>query len=138
MTDCSRCGDCCDPVNVPLDPQSYAAERLAVTAHDDEGWYVHQLKFFRDHWTSIGSNEVTENGETVTMHRVRCDQYDRATRTCQAHDNRPQVCSGYPWYGRAPGDPDRDVIAASLSPRCSFNADVPGRAMLPIVEVQHH
>lgn len=125
MTDCSRCGDCCDPVIVRFDPQARAAEQLADHGDTMEAWARHQYEFFLEHWRS----ESTFLDGEVTVHRVRCDQFDRETRTCLAHDTRPQVCSGFPWYGREPADP-----AGDLSPRCSFNADV--RTMLPIVEVR--
>jgi hypothetical protein len=50
------------------------------------------------------------------------------TRTCTAHDDRPPICSGYPWYG---------LLAGSrwLDPPCSFHADT--RVNLPIVAVRH-
>jgi Fe-S-cluster containining protein len=132
MTDCSRCGDCCDPVIVTFDPQERAAERLANLSFVAPAWAWHQFEFLRDHWRTVDTYESTERGRPVTVHRVECDQFDRATRTCGAHDDRPQVCSGFPWYGR---EPDVDsAIAGSLSPRCSYNADV--RTMLPIVEVR--
>lgn len=130
MTDCSRCGDCCDPVIVTFDPQVLAPERLAANP-DMEDWARHQYEFFRDHWRSTSTFEDTDG---ATVHRVECDQFDRNTRSCGAHDNRPQVCSGFPWYGRDPHSDDAQPCASSLSPRCSYNADV--RTMLPIVEVR--
>ena len=135
MTECAKCGDCCDPVIVTFDPQVYAAEQLA--RRDPPGgapeWVRYQYQFFLDHWTSQ-SSRVDADG--VTVHHVRCDQFDRTTRTCLAHDRQPQVCSGYPWYGREEGDENRRPAEKALSPRCSFNADVPGRRMLPL-EVIH-
>lgn len=137
MTECSKCGDCCDPVIVTFDPAVDAAERLAKRGDEMEDWARYQYQFFLDHWTSESTFVVEEGGgQEVTVHRVRCDQFDRETRTCLAHDRRPQVCSGFPWYGRPEGDNLRQPVADSLSPRCSFNADVPGRRMLPIVEVR--
>lgn len=135
MTDCSRCGDCCDPVIVTFDPQEYAAEALTrLDGKEADDWARHQIEFFRDHWRSKSTYESTVNGEPVTVHRVECDQFDRATRSCGAHDNRPQVCSGFPWYGREPHSAEAQPCASSLSPRCSYNADV--RTTLPIVEVR--
>lgn len=49
-----------------------------------------------------------------------CDQFDPEARLCLAHDSRPEVCRGYPWYGTTPADNGR-----ILSRRCSFWADVP-------------
>lgn len=136
MTDCSRCGDCCDPVIITFDPQVYAAEALArLEGKQTDDWARHQIEFLRDHWRSQSTFEETDDdGKPVTVHRVECDQFDKVARTCGAHDTRPQVCSGFPWYGREPDDDLCEPSRASLSPRCSFNADV--RTMLPIVEVR--
>lgn len=136
MTECSACGDCCDPVIVTFDPQDFAAKQLARPVPPDTtapDWVRYQYQFFLDHWTSQ-STYTTDDG--VTVHRVRCDQFDRETRTCLAHDRRPQVCSGFPWYGISKGGDWWQSVADQLPPRCSFNADVPGRRMLPIVEVR--
>lgn len=135
MTDCSRCGDCCDPVTIAFDPQERAAAKLAELTFAHPGWVWHQWEFFRDHWRSESSYEdVDTDGTPVTVHRVRCDQFNRDTRECMAHADRPQVCSGFPWYGRPASEWPGSPQAASFSPRCSFNADV--RTMLPIVEVR--
>lgn len=134
MTDCSRCGDCCDPVILTFDPQQRAAEKLSELLFVAPPWVWHQYEFLRDHWRTIDTVEVVEGDDTVTVYRVECDQFDRESRTCGAHDTRPQVCSGFPWYGREPDDDLCEPSRASLSPRCSFNADV--RTMLPIVEVR--
>ena len=131
MTDCARCGDCCDPVIVAFDPQEMAADLLSrseVESHNRING-----EFMRDHWTVESTYEAADS---VTVRRVRCDVFDPVRRLCGAHESRPPVCWGFPWYHRPPGDPDREPAAASLSPRCSFNADVPGRRMLPIVEVR--
>lgn len=135
MTDCSRCGDCCDPVIVVFDPQVWAAERLTAANLSDVG--RGNAEFLRDHWTSQSTFTEQLEGQDVTVHRVRCSAFDPDSRLCTAHDSRPQVCSGFPWYGRPDGDKGRRPVADSLSPRCSFNADVPGRTMLPIIEVRH-
>jgi Fe-S-cluster containining protein len=132
VTDCSRCGDCCDPVIVTFDPQVYATERLAAAGDEMQDWAKHQYEFFLAHWRSESHYQDVDD-PAVTVHRVRCDQFDRDTRTCMAHDDRPQVCSGFPWYGRDPHSDGAKPCRCSLSPRCSFNADV--RTMLPIVEV---
>lgn len=134
MTDCARCGSCCDPVILMFDPQERAAERLG-SGEPLEDWSTQQYEFFRDHWTSTSTFEDDLDGEPVTVHRVRCDQYDPDTRSCMAHDTRPQVCSEFPWYGRDPNSEGSRHIAHALAPQCSFNADVAGRKMLPIVAV---
>jgi hypothetical protein len=62
------------------------------------------------------------------VYLVRCAKFDQHARTCTAYDDRPPICSGYPWYDDAP-DPGR----YSLDPVCAFHADV--RTVLPLTVV---
>jgi Fe-S-cluster containining protein len=123
-------------VILTFDPQERAAARLRDAENGDEIG-VHNRRnyeFMLEHW------RVTRpivSGEYLTdSFEVECDQFDRETRTCHAQDNKPPICDGYPWYGRDEDDHEgRQPVADQLSPRCSFNADVPGRTFLRIVEV---
>lgn len=53
----------------------------------------------------------------------QCDKFNQATRLCEAHEDRPPVCSDYPWYGGKPKPLD---IA-----HCSFWADLPSENRPP-------
>lgn len=129
VTSCSGCGDCCDPVTHDV-RQSRAFVRGWAGAADpriDYVWtnlYVKESKWREDrreeairnyldarwmvdHWLDLGDGDAL------------CDAFDPETRTCLAYDERPPVCSSYPWYGKPP---DNGAIA---SLRCSFWADVP-------------
>lgn len=131
MTECARCGDCCERIRLSFDPQKKAVELLDIP--DLEPHNRHNAEFMRDHWRTI---DVNTDEDAITTFIAQCDAFDATTRLCTAHDARPPVCSAYPWYGRPPEDNEgRASVAAALSPRCSFNADVPGRTMLPIVDV---
>lgn len=131
MTECSRCGRCCDPVITTFDPQVLAATRLADDDFEDES-VRYQYEFFRDHWKSVGTF-ATHRPEAPVGYRVVCDQYDPSSRSCLAQESKPDICSGFPWYGREPRSDAAADVAAALLPQCSFNADV--RRMLPIVAV---
>jgi hypothetical protein len=72
----------------------------AIRNYLDARWII-------DHWHDLGDGDAL------------CDAFDPQTRTCLAYDERPPVCSDYPWYRKSPGN---DQIA---SLRCSFWADVP-------------
>ena len=130
VTSCSGCGDCCDPVTYDVrkgreflikwatagdpridfvwktrwlnGPARWTNERRpeAVRNHLDARWII-------DHWHDLGDGDAL------------CDAFDPKTRTCLAYDERPPVCSSYPWYDKPP---DNGAIA---SLRCSFWADVP-------------
>jgi Fe-S-cluster containining protein len=138
MTECSRCGDCCDPITFSAD----ALERLSAWARPDlphpfidptywteGGWeFWRAVKawprmredalFIDANWTVLRKYE-SATGPGVYM---ECNYFDSEARMCRAGPARPPVCRDYPWYGREPGD---IKPANSLPPRCSFWADVP-------------
>jgi Fe-S-cluster containining protein len=115
VTECSACGDCCDPVWYPWGPADVRqlAERL-VDSPD--------LPFITEHWRATGEQR---NG----MHAYECDFFDAESRLCTAHDLRPPICRGYPWYSHEPGS--RLVV---LPLQCAFRADYPPGAVVPTGE----
>lgn len=119
MTECSKCGLCCDRILLGFDPQDRAAQRLAGPL---EPWEKHQYEFLRDHWTVLSHDESCV---------VRCDRFDPATRECLAYDDRPDICSGYPWYGHDPLSRMNKDVRQVLPPQCSYTADV--FPLLPLI-----
>lgn len=86
--------------------------------------------FARQHWRDVTDEyELTPELAASIKCVARCDAFDPVTRACTAYEDRPPICSGYPWYGKAP---NRSKL---LNPACSYHADV--RTMLPLVEVTH-
>lgn len=138
MTECARCGDCCDPVILPFHPTERATARLADPDADLSDKNREDYNFMIAHWRPIRAvTETDAEGDLIAYYEVRCDMFDKEKRLCGAHESRPPICRNFPWYGRAEDDVEgRAPVAESLSPRCSFNADVPGRTFLPIVEVR--
>jgi Fe-S-cluster containining protein len=102
---CSACGDCCDPVWYPEGPADLR-QRAARARPGSE------LAFLAEHWHPTGARREDLHGYT-------CDRFDPRTRLCTAHDERPPICRGYPWYDAAPG---RRLVV--LPARCAFRADV--------------
>jgi Fe-S-cluster containining protein len=115
MTECARCGDCCDPVNFTMSPGEITAKLADPYL---AGINRQSLEFANTHWHLIRRGEY------------KCDYFNADTRLCTAHDKRPPICSRYPWYE---DEPKLTGTGAYLSPRCSYNADV--RNMLPIVQI---
>lgn len=119
MTDCNKCGNCCDPVILTADMLEHIKElqgRIGPSSHN--------VQFVTDHWTVIA-----DKGDHF---QLSCDMFDHETRLCTAHDDRPLVCSGYPWYGQEP-------TARELNKGCSYWEDIggePGTIPLTIVEVK--
>lgn len=59
-----------------------------------------------------------------------CPHYDQDIRRCTDWENRPEVCSGYPRYGR-----DRVPSNGLLAPGCEFRRDQgasPDREWVPV------
>ncbi len=114
LTDCNRCGDCCENLRLNVTKRALRAflverDRWRDTPEAIE--HEANARFILEHWRRAGG------GGRATVYA--CDAFDRATRLCTAHQDRPPICAGYPWYGEAPG-----VRTPRLSPHCSFNADV--------------
>ena len=121
MTDCTKCGDCCEniwsvhpdrlkaslSVIPPLTPNKVLADNQATAIFVLKYWKV-----------------LEERGESA---KYECTFFDKETRLCTAHESRPPVCSGFPWYNSKPR------LSVGISPRCSFNGDV--RKSLPIVQI---
>lgn len=148
MTECGKCGNCCENIITSWD--------LSTLEQNWNGWVVGpdptvDLVAF-DAWVRENGLELEdalsrrkscyENYAFVKAHWTRqeerppdgsfvwdCAKFDSVTRECTAHESRPPICSGYPWYGKPP------YRESNLSPQCTFNADI--RTMLKIVEVRN-
>lgn len=99
MTECSRCGDCCE--NIGLNKTKKELR---------EGFDSKSGPFILKHWHRSGS------GGRHTL--WTCDLFDKETRLCTAHDDRPAICGNFPYYGS-------ETITARLPKRCSYWADLP-------------
>lgn len=67
----------------------------------------------------FGGNIVFLDGRTIAPPAFySCRHFNEETRSCMSHDDLPETCSGYPWFGGLP-EPHR-----VLSPHCSYNVDV--------------
>lgn len=133
MTECSRCGDCCERIGYYGDWNrlqewvdwwdNHCAWAMAnLLDGEDGGMELEPLqartwadaRFMVAHW-----RPAPEDAARV-IPRFTCDAWDSATRLCTAHDTRPPICQGYPWYGQTPGK-----LGMLWSDRCAFWADVP-------------
>ena len=101
---CSACGDCCDPVWYPMGPADIRQSASTTGAED--------LVFAAAHWQATGERDADGR------HAYACDRFDPVSRLCTAHDERPPICRGYPWYGDPPG---RRLVV--LPVRCAFRAE---------------
>lgn len=129
MTECAQCGDCCERI-VPNATVPDLRRRLADPYY--AGRLRAQAELLIDMLTKIDVSKLS--GRPV----YSCRHFDAVTRLCTAHEKRPDMCRGYPWYtrGNVPSKKERERhrLPRDMSPRCSFTADL--RPMLPIVEVR--
>jgi Fe-S-cluster containining protein len=109
MTQCSACGDCCDPVWYP-----WGAADIRQRA--DRDLDNADLTFIAAHWRATGERHDD-------LHAYACDRFDPESRLCTAHDERPPICRGYPWYDETPG---RRLVV--LPQACAFRVDLDRRS----------
>lgn len=95
---CARCGDCCEEI--------WSMPRCGLEKQGTD-----EAAFLLEHWQDIGDEEG----------HYTCDQFDRVHRLCLAHEDRPPVCSNYPWYSDPPGQ--GNVVIKN--PQCSYLLDLP-------------
>lgn len=126
MGECNGCGRCCDPVVMPYGPDDL--RRLKDRLDPDEyRWATEDLTLLGRR-EGMRRAEYLESGMTFGIgpdgvimlwsYFYDCRWFDKDRRVCTNYDNRPDVCSGYPWMG---DPPDR---RKALPPECGFVVDV--------------
>ena len=110
---CAQCGDCCDPVTVSADQLDVQQEWIDYWRGGGEDEAHGDVWFIATHMTEL---ERDEQGRR----RFQCHHFNQVTRQCEAYEQRPDMCMGFPWYGR---EPDEGSISR-LPARCSFGLDV--------------
>ena len=122
MTDCSMCGDCCEDIALNVDLRVGSSWQSAgyMAGRKGRDWAFIQKNF-------VPTGDVVRQGKTVKQ-KLKCLKFDPEKRICTAHDERPDLCRNYPWYG---GEPVRGDT--TMKGRCSYLADA--YDMLPIVAV---
>lgn len=141
-----QCGDCCENIHVGLSMAGWEREYsirfhrmgwnprfVGPEADADADAYVREAEFITRFWREVGP---VPEGELDPAYgpkwRFMCTMFNVEQRTCMAQENKPLVCSEYPWYGKAPR-------AAIRSNRCSYWADVPREewpeGVIPLTEV---
>jgi Fe-S-cluster containining protein len=143
---CNRCGKCCEAIRlVDFSPEYLhnGAQNIRLKAENGEkleDWERDYL-FLDEHWHPITEDEAFLRNPMLRMQKeyglvnrkdlsyYSCDMYDAKSHLCMAHDKRPTVCSGYPYYGReAPSE-----YFTWYSPTCGYIADsTPGERQLMI------
>jgi Fe-S-cluster containining protein len=130
---CARCGDCCDPVKIDFGVWVRAvaqARRYSASdcSDDEDRQYWANAVFLASRCRPAGFSD----GQVL----LECANYDRAHSICRDYDNRPPLCSRFPWYDYEPGD------LGICELRCSYLLDVPpakrpegARPLIPLIVV---
>ena len=98
MAECARCGQCCQLIgwNPETGQRSWReVETLALRGHPDAIFMV-------AHWHYCWGTGY-----------YWCDCFDFETHLCTVHEQRPKVCSDYPYYGG-------DALPSKLHDGCAF------------------
>ncbi len=135
---CNGCGSCCDPVAFDVPEYRRNSTWMEYRDYPDprtrKGWEVWRkldwvvsdlrsrkpgrwtrariiagwldAQFILEHWHDIGTGDAM------------CDAFDPETRRCTVYDERPPVCSGYPFYGRPPR------MDGAMYPWCGYISDI--------------
>lgn len=102
--------------------------------------WLHDAEFIREHFhflrrEVVGTLSPQFGNDQSPTTIFRCDAFDPEARACTRYDERPLMCENYPWYGRNPATREpTDHPVNDLT--CVFQGDVPGRRVLPIIEVR--
>lgn len=117
---CNQCGQCCLTFRISLDykdlqlfkPEGdfkFARENL-IPMHRELAFFLNpHLKIFE------------EKESSGTNFYYKCKQFNTKTRKCNNHKNRPQVCKGFPWYGKK--DYNNLVYENLYDENCGYKID---------------
>lgn len=111
---CTRCGDCCQGINLAnrMTKAEFINEFMEREFDDDAVRLdLGSAELVIDHWHPLEDDEQ----------RFNCDLFDMETRLCTNPD-RPRICAGFPWYGDTPDSTDGTPF--NNFKRCGFWYDV--------------
>ena len=111
MMGCNQCGKCCTAIGI-----NTSFDDLKNTDGED-------AEFIKQHWHPMSRNLAyflnpylnDTFGDDERYHFYSCDLFDAGTNKCMCHEEKPNVCSGFPFYG------GEDVsMARTYSPECGY------------------
>ena len=87
---CLRCGKCCIAIFMPISLE--AIQTMNCIRFDKE--------FILEHWSSITEAEAIRRNPEIPSGApwyYECDMFDDNTNLCKCYDNRPYVCTNFPY-----------------------------------------
>lgn len=133
---CARCGECCEKIWLNADPRRWSAKALEgiPDPRTEDGWAYWLEHGHKD----ADRDQVLANYDPAGHKRAdadftaahfaehcdghwTCDAYDPEHGECTAHEDRPPLCQGFPWYD----EPPSAERAEHVHRECSYLADLP-------------
>lgn len=118
---CVKCGDCCEIAFLPW-TKTDMRRKLIEGDFSSENSQA-DVKFILKYWTRLNKKESHDRlyeimgYHTSDKYLYTCQKFNRETRECEAYDERPPVCSNFPWYGNEPDD------GSGLPLKCSYKQE---------------
>lgn len=118
MSLCNQCGMCCRVLTLEQSPEEIQAMASVTSVLGIPS----DMPFAARHWHPLTRDEAMERNPFYVLrlptdaHLYRCDQLGDDGR-CQAYEERPLVCRGYPWYDQ----PIREMELADQN--CGYHYD---------------
>ncbi len=118
MSLCNQCGACCRVLTLQQSPEEIQAMASVTSVLGIPS----DMPFAAKHWHPLTRDEALERNPFYVLRLpkdarlYRCDQLGDDGR-CQAYEERPLVCRGYPWYDQ----PIREMELADQN--CGYHYD---------------
>jgi Fe-S-cluster containining protein len=117
MSECKRCGKCCECIVLNRDPDQIRDMASREVRHSNFNFaYRNFIPITQEQAYQI--NPYLKEWKQSVQYFYTCRRFDKATRTCKVHSARPDTCSGFPWYGRKP------IMQSLYSPECGYQEDL--------------
>lgn len=122
---CNMCGKCCEVIALPIPPE-HLDPASGMRYVDSKFMFENFVPVDAETARSINPHIIIESEELLNgteQYFYTCKQYDKENKLCMAHEQRPHVCSGFPWYNKPIHN-----IALRMHMSCSYWEDVPVEA----------
>ena len=99
--ECEKCGKCCEAIYLSENIEEVRRISLSETFSGND---KSTAKFILENWIPLTFEEarkinpyLVKEGD-FSKNWYKCNQFNKESRLCNVHHERPNVCSGYPFY----------------------------------------
>jgi Fe-S-cluster containining protein len=127
---CKMCGMCCKALSLKFDKE-YIINHYTKDLRREKG-KGGDLEFCYKNLVQISQKEAFRINphlekwmdKDTDRFFFRCRKFNETTNLCSDHDNRPRMCSHFPWYDHPP-----NATELLYSPDCGYKVDQEQLAM---------